>query len=113
MEEVYIFGVPEERFKLLKGIPRRYPAPAPWGWKTKMAPHTVKILHDGAWISFPCQEAVLECLVCGEKKRFFYIPGSTWLEVCPECMEEFNAKAGELGFWEAVRYFRHRREGKE
>jgi hypothetical protein len=99
--EVYAFGFPEEliiigKFKLHKNISIHYNV----GTGEKLSQHMVEIFNEklGYWQCYPCNEALLDCPVCGRPMRVYYVPGSTWLALCSkECTEKFDAKVQELG----------------
>ena len=77
--------------------------------------HMVEVWNEklNAWQCYPCNEAILNCPVCGKPMRCFYIPGTTWLACCSkECYEKFDAKVRELGdVWKAIEHFR--KEGEK
>jgi hypothetical protein len=101
--EIFVFGT--EKFNLHRNVSINYNI----GSGVTHSQHMVEVWNEkvGAWQCYPCNEAMLNCPVCGKRMRCFYIPGTTWLACCSkECSEKFDAKVRELGdFWEAVRHF--------
>jgi hypothetical protein len=104
--EVNVFGVPQDKFKLHRDVRINYNI----GGGLRLSQHMVEIFNEklGTWQCCPCNEAVVNCPVCGKPMRCFYIPGTTWLACCSrECYQKFDEKVRELGgVWKAIEYFR-------
>jgi len=107
--EVCVFGT--MKFNLHRGVSINYNV----GSGFTRSQHMVEVWNEklNAWQCYPCNEAILNCPVCGKPMRCFYIPGTTWLACCSkECYEKFDAKVRELGdVWKAIEHFR--KEGEK
>jgi len=111
MNEVYVFGVPKDKFVLHRNVKIRYQTvyPPPKHQPYKISDHMVEIYNEetGKWEQYPCNETVMECPVCGKLMKVYYIPGTTWFATCSEeCNKKLREKARELGgIMEALKYF--------
>jgi hypothetical protein len=107
--EVFVFGVPREKFRLHRGVGVRYNI----GSGFRRSQHMVEIFSEklGVWLPHPCNVAFLDCPVCGKLMKCYYIPGTTWMALCgEECRRELDEKVRELGdLWKALHYLRSER----
>jgi len=107
--EVFVFGVPEDKYVFHRGVRIRYNV----GSGERISQHMVEIFNEkaGRWQKYAVNEAFVECPVCGKRLKAYYIPGTTWLACCSEeCYGKLDEKAKELGdFWKALEYFQERK----
>jgi len=108
--EVFVFGVPLERYRFHRGVSIRYNVGAGW----EKSKHMVEIWNEKTemWQCHAVNEMVDRCPVCGTPMRCYYIPGTWWLACCSKgCYREFDAKRKELGdLFKALEWFAERRE---
>ena len=108
--EAYVFGT--EKFRLIRGlkIPYRTIYPPPPNCPYQLSEHAVELFNEktGRWQIYPCNVTIVECPVCGQPLKAYYIPGTTWIAFCSkECAEKFDKKVKELGsITKAIAFFR-------